>query len=402
MPLDLAQIVAQIKGMTAMLRVREPEKQERLRSALDIFHSQAAEFDSLKPRIESSKTTWLVAGLGGKIDLHQSPPVCPQDFIVLASDGSHIDVDRHRSTRCFVINIGLVRLQYGQTPDAQLSSFPSLYFEDEEVTISAPAEGTRQEIIEGQLLAAKRSVEECRQLAKLAGELEGNLPVVALVDGSLILWGLAGQTYPDFVVRALLDNSFLKHLDEIRRLSQKRQLAVASFISFPRSTDVVNVLRLAVCPYQPVDCDRHCASGFQQRECDIVAGVLDRDLFNRFLAPGERSAIFTSRSSVVARHYGVHQVNFFYIKVDEEVARVEVPRWVVEDGKLVELVHAVVLDQCRRGQGYPVALSEAHEKAVVTTADREQFWQLVEHSLAEERLLLRSSAKSKSKRTRWI
>jgi len=66
------------------------------------------------------------------------------------------------------------------------------------------------------------------------------------------------------------------------------------------------------------------------------------------------------------------------------------------------LVHSLVLDQCQRGQGYPVALSEAHEKAVVTGADRENFWQLVESSLVEEHLPSPSSAKSQSKRTRWI
>jgi len=50
----------------------------------------------------------------------------------------------------------------------------------------------------------------------------------------------------------------------------------------------------------------------------------------------------------------------------------------------------------------PLALSEAHEKAVVTGADRENFWQLVESSLVEEHLPSLSSAKSQSKRTRWI
>jgi hypothetical protein len=84
------------------------------------------------------------------------------------------------------------------------------------------------------------------------------------------------------------------------------------------------------------------------------------------------------------------------------VARVEIPLWVAEDEKLVELVHATVLDQCQRGLGYPAALSEAHEQAVVTGADREQFWRLVEQVLADDRVWLESSAKRQSKRTRWI
>jgi GNAT superfamily N-acetyltransferase len=84
------------------------------------------------------------------------------------------------------------------------------------------------------------------------------------------------------------------------------------------------------------------------------------------------------------------------------VARVEIPKWVAENKEVVALVHALVLDQCRRGHGYPVALMEAHEKAVVTNADRTQFWGLVELCLAEERLDIRSSGKSRSKRLRWV
>ena len=79
-----------------------------------------------------------------------------------------------------------------------------------------------------------------------------------------------------------------------------------------------------------------------------------------------------------------------------------IPEWVATDESLLELTHALVLDQGRRGQGYPVALSEAHEQAVVTGADRENFWQLVEASLVDEKLPSPTSAKSFSKRTRWV
>lgn len=400
MSLDLAQVVAQIEDLAAGLKVRERERRARLDYALEILQSPAVELDELRQRIETSKTTWLVAGLRESIGLHQSVPPCPENHVVLASDGSHIDVDRHHSAHCFLINIGVAQLRYGQDADACLSASPLLYFKDEEVVISS-SDG-RQVPIEGPLLGVKRSVEECRFLAERASELEVDLPVVALLDGSLILWGLAGQAYPDFVTEDLLVNGFLKHLDELRELSRNMQLAIASYISFPRSTDVVNALRLAVCPHQPVDCDHYCPGRLEGRECDAVGGLLDRDLFGRLLASGERSAIFGSRSSVVEKHYGIHQVNFFYIKLDGEIARVEIPLWVAEDKKLVELVHSAVLDQCWRGLGYPVALSEAHEKAVVTGADREQFWALVEQALAEGGMWLESSAKQQSKRTRWI
>ena len=145
------------------------------------------------------------------------------------------------------------------------------------------------------------------------------------------------------------------------------------------------MLRVALCPYDPANCDRYCATN-EKRDCDMVAGIQDRELFSSILSQRERSAVFISQSSIVRKHYGVHQVYFFYLRVDDEVARVELPRWVATDESLLNLVHALVLDQCQRGQGYPVALSEAHEKAVVTGADRENFWQLVDSSLIDEHL----------------
>ena len=197
-----------------------------------------------------------------------------------------------------------------------------------------------------------------------------------------------------------MNKGFLRHLEEIRKLNKDKRLALASYISFPRSTDVVNALRVAICPHDPADCDRYCPN--KAKDCDVVAGVQDRELFFNILAPGERSALFISQSSIVQKHYGVHWVYFFYLRVDDEIARVEIPQWVAKDESLLNLAHALVLDQCRRGQGYPVALSEAHEQAVVTDADKENFWQLVESLLVEEHLPTPTSAKSFSKRTRWV
>jgi len=340
-----------------------------------------------------------VAGLKENIDIHKAASALPDDFVAVASDGSHVDVDRHQSARLFLLNIGLVQLQYGSKADALLLSIPSLYFGDEQLSIRS--QDGRQVLLEGPLLGIKRSVEECRYLADRVCEIPGGLPVVALVDGSLIMWGLVGQRYEDFVVEQLLIEGFLKQLDRFTRQNEKNKTAVASYISFPRSTDVVNALRLQVCPYDPVDCDKYCKGKFEGRECDRVGGLLDRALFSEFLSHGERSAVFFSRSTIIEK-YGAHQVCFFYVKLDEEVARVEVPLWVADDQSLLDLVHAVVLDQSSKGFGYPVALSEAHEQAVVTGADRERFWSMVERALNEDNIQIQHSLKQRSKRVRWI
>ena len=130
---------------------------------------------------------------------------------------------------------------------------------------------------------------------------------------------------------------------------------------------------------------------------------LDRDLFQRILAPGSRSPVYRTNSSVPREFYGEEQqVYFYYLHVGEEIARVEVPKWVALDEKLLGLGHSLILDQCRRGQGYPVAISEAHEQAVIHTSDRRVFKQLVAEALERQGLASYTSEKDRSKRVPWV
>ncbi len=397
--LDLTKVASQVGGMVARMKAGSDGRRNHLQQALATLHSRAGDIERLTRKVASSKTTWLVAGLVDGLDQCYAALPLPAEFTILATDGSHIDVDRHRSIRCYLINIGAAVLHYGTQPDATLDSFPGLYSDDEDLVITSAKLKGREQPVEGTLLGVKRSVEECHRLAGLAAEMPTGSSTLALIDGSLILWSL--ESYPEFVAEALLDKGFLSYLDEMMKLNNGKRLALASYISFPRSTDVVNALRVALCPNEIVDTDLYCPR-CETKECEVVAGVRDRELFLDLLAEGERSDIFISQSSIVKKRYGVHRVYFFYFRVDDEIARVEIPQWVAMDENLLNLVHALVLDQCRRGFGYPVALSEAHERAVVTAADRESFWQMVESSMIEEKLPSITSAKSQSKRTRWV
>ncbi len=400
MSLDLNKVAAQVEGMAAELKEEQKDKEARLSHALGVLHAKSGDVDALRKRIESSKTTWLVAGVTSELIGSHKPVRSPPDFAVIAIDGSHIDIDRHSAARCCLINIGSIALRYGNSPDASLHSQPNLYARERELTILDPLSNDEQPL-ERELLGIKRTVSEIEALADLAEELPPDLPTLALIDGSLILFRLAGQ--PDYVSRELLENGYLKALNRIKEIGRKKKLALASYISFPRSTEVVNALKVMICPYDPPDCDHNCprSAPASKRVCEAVAGIRDSSIFFRLLQPFERSTAFVSRSSVVQKHYGANEVRFFYLKGNDEIARVEYPRWVEEQG-LLDLVHSLVLDQCQRGQGYPIALSEAHEQAVVTGADREQFQYLVELALSEKRLPIITSAKSRSKRTRWI
>ncbi|MDX9804055.1 MAG: DNA double-strand break repair nuclease NurA, partial [Dehalococcoidales bacterium] len=109
-----------------------------------------------------------------------------------------------------------------------------------------------------------------------------------------------------------------------------------------------------------------------------------------------------SLSKINCSRYGSNRVHFYYIKAGQEIARVEIPQWVAKDAQLLDLSHSLVASQCEKGQGYPVALAEAHEQAVVTGADRENFYHLVDDCLAGKKMPVSISAKSLSKKTRWV
>lgn len=417
MSLDMEKTVGQIGEMVELLKGGEEEWGRRLGTALATLQESGSDLASLQRKLTEADghVTWLVAGVNEAPNARYPAPELPSDYTVLATDGSDMDVDRHGAASCYLINIGSVALRYGINPGAVLRSEPRLYADEKDMVLRDPA-SNQEQLVTGQILGAKRMVEECRALRTLVEEHGTETPSVALLDGSLILWNLGGRAVPDFVLDELLHKGLLKELKEFEVAAKDSRLALASYISHPRSTDVVNVLRVALCPHQAVDCDRHCSSGrdgnrtceacvsnpMGRRECDGVAGITDGHLFGELLEPGERSAVFYNQSQVVQKHYGDQKIYFFYLNVGDEVARVEIPQWVAQQKELVDLTQAVCLDQCRKGYGYPVALSEAHEQAVVTGADREEFWRMVDQALGGNGLWQGSSAKSVSKKTRWI
>jgi hypothetical protein len=59
--------------------------------------------------------------------------------------------------------------------------------------------------------------------------------------------------------------------------------------------------------------------------------------------------------------------------------RVEVPKWVVDDKEKLDLLHGVLVEQCRMmgNKPYPYLLHRAHETAVVKHEEKQQIEQLL-------------------------
>jgi hypothetical protein len=220
---------------------------------------------------------------------------------------------------------------------------------------------------------------------------------MALQDGTLVRWTLAGA---DKIVQQRFLQPYLAYLDELHA----RGIPVASYISRPRAPEVAGAIRLMFCPDVDIDQGRgakcsECSDQAAGRipSCFVCQGLSDADILGDMLAEGQRGPLYVSLSRVNLEAYGPHLIHFFYMKVGREVARVEIPRWVAEDRTRLDLVHAVIYDQCMKGQGYPVALARAHEQAIVKAADRRAFQSIVENSLLRAELPAESSRKRESK-----
>src|SRR5205085_755296 len=115
-------------------------------------------------------------------------------------------------------------------------------------------------------------------------------------------------------------------------------------------------------------------------------------LFAELLAVGERSALFHPGGMRVKELVeSGDDLRFFYLRSESDLARVDVPAWVTADPAALDRLHAALLHQAGVGIGYPLALAEAHEQAVVRAADRAAFYALVERTSAREGLHLHVS-----------
>ena len=243
----------------------------------------------------------------------------------------------------------------------------------------------------------------------LAAHAEGHR-TLALADGTLILWNLEGKPQ-DF--RAAHLEATIAAMDELR----EARVPVAGYISQPGSQELINALKLGLCPLAAADCDRcpyqeENQLHFSREEidalngdlwqgrglpCSPIEGLSDAVLVRRVLRPGQRTPLYRSASRILAE-YGPHHIYYFYLHVGTEIGRVEVPEWVATDRELLDLVHACLYDQAEKGQGYPVALAEAHERAVVRSADRETFYRFLRDTFVKNDLQTHLSTKSFKKR----
>ncbi|WP_416666485.1 DNA double-strand break repair nuclease NurA [Egbenema bharatensis] len=339
--------------------------------------------------------------LDTRIDL-TAAPAC---HTVIATDGSQIAPSHHEIAYCYLINVGRVVLHYGQNRHPLLDSLPEVVYRPEDLYISRQW-GIRTE----EWMGYRRTVSEAVMLAELGaagvgsgewgvgsresgvGKRESGVgsrddfsladppthspthpPTLAMVDGSLIHWFL--EPLP-----AEARDRILPPMLEAWEQLRVHRIPLVGYLSAARSGEALNFLRFHTCPYIAPDCATHCTGQTDQAPCQVFAPLRDTALWGLLLEPGQRGAIWRS-SAKILETYGDHTVCFCYVHMGAEIARVEFPLWVAEDETLLNIALSLTLTQVQKGYGYPVALAEAHNQAVVRGGDRARFFALLEQQM---------------------
>ncbi|MDM9384187.1 DNA double-strand break repair nuclease NurA [Chlorogloeopsis sp. ULAP01] len=421
--LDLNKLARQMQGLSQHLTLEAAASRQRLELAQQYlckaYDSQAElvqQQEKWRDRILFANATPLEP-LNTCIDI----PVPPKVHTVIATDGSQIAPNHHEIAYCYLLNIGRVVLHYGQNKHPLLDSLPEVFYRPEDLYVSRQW-GIRTE----EWMSYRRTASEAMVLAELAcsvvedtetrghgdtenqedkgtqghgdtgneenkGTREDNtltspsslsspspntpsrIPTLAMVDGSLIYWFL--EQLP-FDAR----DRILPPILEAWRQMRDAQIPLMGYLSASRNIEGINFLRLLACTHPAPDCMSFCPNQLDKVPCKVFEPLRDSTLWATQLKPGQRSPLWRSNARILDLYQG-EQVYFCYVHVGAEIARIEVPAWVAENKPLFDESLGLMLAQVQKGYGYPVAIAEAHNQAVVRGGDRTRFFALLERQM---------------------
>jgi hypothetical protein len=371
MPVDFQQIHARIEQIAAREIERRTLLEKRKSEAIRLLQAHSEDLEALRRKVQIASTTDSHIRCAMPVDesltFSQACPPAPADATLIAVDGSQINPDRHAAVQFAIINTGAVimRLRSGEVPEL-CTSTDLLYGEDLETEYGMMSE---------RLVALRRDIKEREMFDDLSKPILGT--VVTFTDGPLELWGTEGEEAKEFAV-------FMEKYKVVLSRLQGRGAITAGYIDRPRADLVVRLLEFATMSDDELK-DRQVV-----RTRHPFRGVDDRLLFGGesdiqpIIFPGHRSAVFQLQSTSQNTYTGTLSLHFFYLNVGTAnypcIVRVEIPQWVAQDADKVNILHAVLIEQCgiMGYKPYPYLLHRAHETAVVKHEEKPLIEQMLQ------------------------
>jgi NurA domain len=284
-------------------------------------------------------------------------------------------------------------LHYGQSRHPFMDSLPEVFYKADDLNISRQW-GIRIE----EWLGYWRTVSEAVALAELSTSWAKSqyhqsenpqlpitnsqfpipnpksiVPTLAIVDGSLIYWFL------EQLVSEARDRILSPILEAWEQICHAG-IPLIGYISASRSSETMNFLRLPVCPHPVPNCQTYC-NNLDKLPCQVFDPLRDARFWLSQLQPGQRSPLWRSSAKILDLYGKGQSIYFCYVHVGSEIARIEMPAWVVENQTMFDQALGLMLAQVQKGYGYPITLSEAHNHAVVTGSDRARFFAMLEQQM---------------------
>lgn len=394
--LDFSKLLVQIESIGPESVIDLDDLRETLEHGQKAFEEAMERPQEFADKLRFNRETvlWPVATPLEETGTVRSTECRREGYSVVAVDGSQIMPSHHEVHACYVLNIGTAAITYSAGHAPLLENVPHLYASADDLY---PMIDGRRLHVDESYVSLERTVLEVETLTRKAISMtQRDLPVLALYDGSLIPWTLerfSGSYRNQFVERMTIA------LNDLRR----HKVPIIGYVSHSRSADIVNCLRVWVCPFEQSDCRSHCGHLSEDEfPCSTIWPLSDRQLLSGHLDSGECSTTFLS-GAAVSRHFSKDdRICFLYFNAGDEIARLEFPRWVYASEEFPNALNLVRSDAAK-GNGYPISLAEAHHLAVIKGVDRDRFFEL----MAKQLLTLgvgrvRTSVKEAKKRNTFV
>lgn len=286
-----------------------------------------------------------------------------------AADGSQIEPDKRFSVPAALVQVGWFENRHLPTGES--------YRKDVDMRVLGPGD-----LREDEIGPPKRKVDLARFELEVAAlrrylleEREAASRRVAFFDGSLVV-SFAEKRKQDAYARR-----YVELVLDLLKVAEARRVPVIAYVD----TSYAHDLAAMIAAYAGLE-----AHG----------GVSDGALLADRLGWGDRTPTAICAREGILDAYGEwsRKIGFCYLKTNSDAppVRLEYPLWILEDGRLDEVLD-VVRAEVIAGGGYPYTLAAADATAVLTMGDREAFYRALQDFLAERDVPIRFSKKALSK-----
>jgi hypothetical protein len=317
---------------------------------------------------------------------------CIEGITTLAVDGSQLQPWRDASIPVALIQVGLFANPHSRsrpyTKDVRIEVLsPDEIMEESRVERSDPDSYPYSEMqvtLRRYCLEVETIRSQMEQLARARRPGDPAHSPVVFFDGSLVVSFALTMPSP-------YRERYISSAVSLLQASEELRVPLIGYIATSYARDIITMLRR-------LD---------DQRERPILRDtkrIHDALLWQGRLRWGDRTpAMICARGDVLAG-YGAYResVAFCYLQTTatHPPARLEFPRWMIDDGLLEPVMDVVRAEVIAGAQGYPYAIETADAVAVITMQDRSEFYARFQEFIERQGMKFTFSTKALSKSRR--